>query len=150
MCEKLLCKGIVKVIKEAYRRGWNILSFQYVQDCEKHQCLLDPNSYFLNVSVLKSLPSRSLYSIPVLGMEEREMSQQRSFLATAKKRLREERRSFQEDDIENQPRAHKRKQAFGEAPPRPAGAFAMFVKEKTDTVMKENPGTNAVHRLTLI
>lgn len=83
-------------------------------------------------------------------MEEREMSQQRSFLATAKKRLREERRSFQEDDIENQPRAHKRKQAFGEAPPRPAGAFAMFVKEKTDTVMKENPATNAVHRLTLI
>ena len=51
---------------------------------------------------------------------------------------------------ENQPRAHKKKQTFAEAPSRPAGAFAMFVREQTDAVMKENPGTNAVDRLNLI
>ena len=46
MCAKVLCKQSelrkplikkVKTIKEAHRRGWDILSHQYVEDCAKNQ-----------------------------------------------------------------------------------------------------------------
>ena len=49
MCAKVLCKQnelkkplnkIAKTINEAYRRGWDILSHHYVDDCAKNQSLL--------------------------------------------------------------------------------------------------------------
>ena len=157
MCAKVLCKQnelqkplnkIAKTIKEAYRRGWDILSHHYVDDCAKNQSLLDHASYLLDVTVLQGLPSRSLYSVPVVSVQE--MQQQTSFLANAKKRLREERHPFA--NISNCPlpdntRTHKKMRPLGQPPSKPAGTFAMFVKEHTNAVMKENPGLNAATRL---
>ena len=39
-----------------------------------------------------------------------------------------------------------RKRPLGQAPSRPTGTFAMFIKENTDVVMKENPGLDAATR----
>jgi len=74
------------------------------------------------VTVLQGLPSRSLYSVPVVGVQE--MQQQTSFLANAKKRLREERHPFA--NISNCPlpdntRTHKKRRPLGQAPSKPAG-----------------------------
>lgn len=79
----------MKTIKEPYRRGWDILSYQYVEDCAKNQSLVDHTGSLLDVTVLQTLPSRSLYSVPVVDVQV--IQQQTSFLATAKKRMREER-----------------------------------------------------------
>ena len=149
MCAQVLCKQselrkplnkIVKTIKEAHRRGWDILSHQYVEDCAKNQSLVDNTGCLLDITVLQTLPSRLFYSVPVVDVQV--IQQQTSFLATAKKRMREERHPVA--DISNctppeNTRTHKKKRPLGQAPPRPAGTFAMFVKENTDVVMKENP-----------
>lgn len=99
------------------------------------------------MTVLQELPSRSLYSVPVVSVQE--MQQQTSFLANANKRLREERRSFA--NISNCPlpdntRTHKKMRPLGQPPSKPAGTFAVFVKEHTNAVMKENPGLNTATR----
>ena len=157
MCAQVLCKQtelrkplnkIVKTIKETYRRGWDILSHQYVEDCAKNQSLVDHTGYLLDVTVLQTLPSRSLYSVPVVDVQV--IQQQTSFLASAKKRMQEERCPCV--DISNCPppentRTHKKKRPLGQAPSRPAGKFAMFVKENTAVVMKENPGLDAATHL---
>lgn len=141
----------MKTIKEAYRRGWDILSYQYVEDCAKNQSLVDHTGSLLDVTVLQTLPSRSLYSVPVVDVQV--IQQQTSFLATAKKRMREERHPVA--DISNctppkNTRTHKKKRPLGQAPSKPAGTFAMFVKENTDVVMKENPGLDAATRLRVL
>ena len=127
------------------------MSNQYVEDCAKNQSLVDHTGYLLDVTVLQTLPSRLLYSVPVVDVQV--IQQQTSFLAAAKKRTREERRPCA--DISNCPppentRTHKKKRPLGQAPTRPAGTFAMFVKENTAVVMKENPGLHAATRLGML
>ena len=127
------------------------MSYQYVKDCATNQSLLDIRSYLLDMTVLQALPSSSLYRVPVLGVQE--LQQQPSFLATAKKRLREERHPCV--NIKNFPPAdhtstHKKNKPLRHVPSTPVETFAMFVREHTNTVMKENPGLDAAAHLDVL